>query len=32
MTDVVVPTTDGRELQLTRTTQSEPDLKLLHAV
>ena len=29
MIDVVVPTTDGRELQLTRTTQPEPDLKLL---
>jgi hypothetical protein len=29
MIDVLVPTTDGRELQLTRTTQPEPDLKLL---
>jgi transposase len=29
--DVYVPTTDGRELQLTRTTQPEPDLKLLLA-
>lgn len=29
MIDVVVPTMDGRELQLTRTTQPEPDLKLL---
>jgi hypothetical protein len=29
MIDVIVPTTDGRELQLTRTTQPEPDLKLL---
>jgi len=29
--DVIVPTTDGRELQLTRTTQPEPDLKLLLA-
>jgi transposase len=29
MIDVVVPTTDGRALQLTRTTQPEPDLKLL---
>ena len=31
MIDVLVPTTDGRELQLTRTTQPEPDLKLLLA-
>jgi hypothetical protein len=31
MIDVVVPTTDGRELQLTRTTEPEPDLKLLLA-
>jgi transposase len=31
MIDVFVPTTDGRELQLTRTTQPEPDLKLLLA-
>jgi hypothetical protein len=29
MIDVIVPTTDGRELQLTRTTQLEADLKLL---
>jgi transposase len=29
MIDVIVPTTDGRELQLTRTIQPEPDLKLL---
>ena len=29
MIDVIVPTTDGRELQLTRTTDPEPDLKLL---
>jgi hypothetical protein len=29
MIDVIVPTTDGRELQLTRTTQPKPDLKLL---
>ena len=29
MIDVVVPTTDGRELQLTRTTQPDFDLKLL---
>ena len=29
MIDVIVPTTDGRELQLTRTTEPEPDLKLL---
>jgi transposase len=29
MIDVIVPTTDGRELQLTRTTQPEADLKLL---
>lgn len=29
MIDVIVPTTDGREVQLTRTTQPEPDLKLL---
>jgi hypothetical protein len=29
MIDVIVPTTDGREFQLTRTTQPEPDLKLL---
>ncbi len=31
MIDVFVPTTDGRELHLTRTTQPEPDLKLLLA-
>jgi transposase len=31
MIDVIVPTTDGRELQLTRTTEPEPDLKLLLA-
>jgi hypothetical protein len=31
MIDVIVPTTDGRELQLTRTTEPEPDLKLLVA-
>jgi hypothetical protein len=31
MIDVIVPTTDGCELQLTRTTQPEPDLKLLLA-
>jgi hypothetical protein len=29
MIDVHVPTTDGRELLLTRYTQSEPELKLL---
>jgi len=29
MIDVYVPTTDGRELSLTRYTQPEPDLKLL---
>ena len=29
MIDVQVPTTDGRELLLTRYTQPEPDLKLL---
>jgi hypothetical protein len=29
MIDVIVPTTDGRELKLTRTTEPEPDLKLL---
>ena len=29
MIDVLVPTTDGRELQLTRYTEPEPDLKLL---
>ena len=29
MIDVHIPTTDGRELQLTRYTQPEPDLKLL---
>jgi transposase len=29
MIDVIVPTTDGRELQLTRTTEPGPDLKLL---
>ena len=29
MIDVHVPTTDGRELTLTRYTQPEPELKLL---
>jgi hypothetical protein len=29
MIDVHVPTTDGRELLLTRYTQSEPELRLL---
>jgi hypothetical protein len=29
MIDVHVPTTDGRELQLTRYTQPEPQLSLL---
>ncbi len=29
MVDVHVPTTDGRELTLTRYTQPEPELKLL---
>ena len=29
MIDVFVPTTDGRELNLTRYTQPEPELKLL---
>ncbi len=29
MIDVYVPTTDGRELSLTRFTQPEPELKLL---
>ncbi len=29
MIDVHVPTTDGRELRLTRYTQAEPDLQLL---
>ena len=29
MTDVHLPTTDGRELLLTRDTQPEPDLQLL---
>ena len=29
MVDVQVPTTDGRELKLTRYTQPEPDLKIL---
>lgn len=29
MIDVIVPTADGRELQLTRTTQPDPDIKLL---
>ena len=29
MIDVYVPTTDGRELSLTRYTQPEPELKLL---
>ena len=29
MVDVHIPTTDGRELSLTRYTQPEPDLKLL---
>ena len=29
MIDVYVPTTDGRELCLTRYTQPEPELKLL---
>jgi len=29
MIDVHIPTTDGRELQLTRYTQPEPDLRLL---
>jgi hypothetical protein len=29
MIDVHIPTTDGREIQLTRFTQPEPDLALL---
>ena len=29
MVDVHIPTTDGRELSLTRYTQPEPELKLL---
>jgi hypothetical protein len=29
MIDVYLPTTDGRELSLTRYTQPEPELKLL---
>lgn len=29
MVDVRIPTTDGRELLLTRHTQPEPELKLL---
>ena len=29
MIDVFVPTTDGREINLTRYTQPEPELKLL---
>jgi hypothetical protein len=29
MIDVHIPTTDGRELRLTRYTQPEPELKLL---
>ena len=29
MIDVHLPTTDGREIVLTRTTQPEPELKLL---
>ena len=29
MIDVFVPTTDGREVNLTRYTQPEPELKLL---
>ena len=29
MIDVHIPTTDGRELQLTRYTQPEPELMLL---
>lgn len=29
MIDVMIPTTDGREIQLTRYTQPEPELKLL---
>jgi hypothetical protein len=29
MIDVIIPTTDGRELTLTRYTQPEPELKLL---
>jgi hypothetical protein len=29
MIDVHIPTTDGRELQLTRYTEPEPELKLL---
>ena len=29
MIDVHLPTTDGREITLTRTTQPEPELKLL---
>jgi hypothetical protein len=29
MIDAYVPTTDGRELSLTRYTQPEPELKLL---
>ncbi|MBV8108416.1 MAG: hypothetical protein JOZ35_06780 [Hyphomicrobiales bacterium] len=29
MIDVHIPTTDGRELQLTRYTQPEPELTLL---
>ncbi len=29
MIDVLLPTTDGREIMLTRYTQPEPELKLL---
>ena len=29
MIDVYIPTTDGRELSLTRYTQPEPEIKLL---
>jgi hypothetical protein len=29
MIDVYLPTTDGREIILTRTTQPEPELRLL---
>ncbi|MBI3776865.1 MAG: hypothetical protein HY273_15205 [Gammaproteobacteria bacterium] len=29
MIDVMIPTSDGREIQLTRYTQPEPELKLL---
>jgi hypothetical protein len=29
MIDLIVPTTDGRELRLTRTTEPEPELRLI---